>query len=56
MPETWICEKMAMLSAMTAAASMFPGILFATEQEEGNMRCKGSIGGQEGQYCEQHQS
>jgi|TARA_B110000285_G_C14871039_1_gene489208 nitrate reductase NapA len=28
-------KKMAMLSAMTAAASMFPGILFASEQEEG---------------------
>ncbi len=28
-------KKMAMLSAMTAAASMFPGILFAKEQEEG---------------------
>ena len=26
---------MAMLSAMTAAASMFPGILFASEQEKG---------------------
>ncbi len=28
-------KKMAMLSAMTAAAAMFPGILFAKEQEEG---------------------
>ncbi|WP_109300959.1 molybdopterin-dependent oxidoreductase [Aquimarina sp. AU474] len=28
-------KKMAMLSAMTAAAAMFPGILFADEQERG---------------------
>lgn len=28
-------KKMAVLSAMTAAATMFPGILFAEEQEEG---------------------
>lgn len=28
-------KKMAMLSAMTAAATMFPGILFADEQEQG---------------------
>lgn len=28
-------KKMAMLSAMTAAASMFPGIIFASEQEKG---------------------
>ena len=28
-------KKMAVLSAMTAAASMFPGILFAKEQEKG---------------------
>ncbi|MDT7830081.1 molybdopterin-dependent oxidoreductase [Pricia sp. S334] len=28
-------KKMAMLSAMTAAASMFPGIIFAEEQERG---------------------
>ena len=28
-------KKMAMLSAMTAAATMFPGILFADEQEKG---------------------
>ena len=28
-------KEMAMLSAMTAAASMFPGIIFATEQEKG---------------------
>ena len=28
-------KKMAVLSAMTAAATMFPGILFAEEQERG---------------------
>ena len=28
-------KKMAMLSAMTAAATMFPGILFASDQEKG---------------------
>jgi len=28
-------KKMAMLSAMAAAATMFPGIMFASEQEEG---------------------
>jgi nitrate reductase NapA len=28
-------KKMAMLSAMTAAATMFPGIIFAEEQEKG---------------------
>ncbi|MEX0360631.1 MAG: twin-arginine translocation signal domain-containing protein, partial [Allomuricauda sp.] len=28
-------KKMAMASAMAAAASMFPGIMFAAEQEEG---------------------
>ncbi len=28
-------KKMAILSAMTAAAGMFPGIMFADEQEQG---------------------
>ncbi|MCF6350644.1 MAG: molybdopterin-dependent oxidoreductase [Flavobacteriaceae bacterium] len=34
-------KKMAMLSAMTAAATMFPGILFAEEQERGLPKSKG---------------
>lgn len=31
-------KKMARLSAITAAAAMFPGILFADEQEEGLLK------------------